>query len=187
MANCSQKINLPTENDIDCNRLEGESNICFDAYVLFRDAGKTRKQADIARKLNKSPSLVNRWARLYRWKERVSIWDQRVNAVATRQKLMDRQAARIKASRIANKMQDLGEGQIDKHIELAEKADGPTMEADKGSKIAAEGIKIRRLLDGDPTEINENRNTDIDWSRLEAEEIKIFKALVVKLKGESDD
>lgn len=175
------------DNPIIYSRLEKETDKAWEAFQVYRDFGKKRSLAKVADKLNKSKTIIARWSTLYNWVNRISQFEQTVDSVSTRQALMDRQAARIRQLRIANKMQGLGESQIDKHAELAEKADAPILEADKASKIAAEGIKIERLIHGDPTEINENRNTDIDWSRLEAEEIKVFKALVIKLKGDQNE
>lgn len=175
------------ENLIIYDRLERETEKAWAAFQYYRNLGSTRSHAKVADGLGKSKQMVYRWSRQHNWAQRVSQWDQRVEAVSTRQHLMDRQAARIRQLRIASKMQGLGEGQIDKHAELAETTDGPILEADKASKIAAEGIKIERLIHGEPTDINENRNTDIDWSRLDAEEIQVFKALVIKLKGNQDE
>jgi hypothetical protein len=97
---------------------------------------------------------------------------------------MDRQAARIRHLRSLRKQQDFAEDQIDKHIQRAEDlGDIHHVDADKAAKIENDAMKMERLIHGEPSEINENRNTDIDWSRLDAAEIKVFKALVIKLKG----
>lgn len=177
----------PEEKVISYDRLEDETPKAWEAFQVFIELGDGRSKNQVGNRLGKSWTLIDRWAKKYHWEERIALWNRKVNGTVIRQRLLDKQAAKLRQLRIASKMQGLGEGQIDKHAELAKTTEGPILEADKASKIAAEGIKIERLIHGEPTDINENRNTDIDWSRLDAEEIQVFKALIIKLKGSQDD
>lgn len=179
---------MENELPIIYNRLEKETDKAWEAFQIYRDFGKKRSLSKVADKLNKSKTIIARWSTRNNWVNRISQYERTVDSVSSRQALMDRQAAKIRHLRALRKQQDLAEDQIEKYIDrAADNPDKPIIDADKAAKIENDAIKMERLIHGDPTDINENRNTDIDWSRLDAAEIKVFKALVIKLKGDSDD
>jgi hypothetical protein len=53
-----------------------ESKVAFEAFTLYRDMSGRRSASDVARSLDKSVSLVSRWARLWSWILRAEAFDR---------------------------------------------------------------------------------------------------------------
>jgi hypothetical protein len=51
-----------------------ESGKAFEAFVAYRDIGKTRSLVKVARELGKSAELMGRWSGKWDWVERVGAW-----------------------------------------------------------------------------------------------------------------
>src|SRR4051794_29090074 len=62
-------------------RLEGEGNRPFEAFILYRDMGPARAIGKVARKLEKSHTIVGRWSSDYRWVERARKYDDHCERV----------------------------------------------------------------------------------------------------------
>jgi hypothetical protein len=182
MVDKAESLDIP----LTYRRMETDTAKSYEAFVLYRDLGKERSSYKVAEMLAKSDALIRRWSAEHHWVDRAKIWDKEIDGRATKQELMDKQAARIRHMRMLRKQQEFADGQIDKHSELAARAETPIIDADKAAKIGVEAMKGERLVQGDPTERTENTGA-LDWSNLEADEIIMFKALIVKLKGGKDD
>ncbi len=167
-------------------RMDTDTPKSYAAFVVYRDQGSDRSCAKVGEVLGKTTTMIENWCSQHNWVARVAMWDKEIEGRATKQELMDQQAARIRHMRMLRKQQEFAEGQIEKHAELADQTDTPTIEADKAAKIGVEAMKGERLILGDPTERTENTG-GLDWSNLDAEEIVLFKALIVKLKGGKDE
>lgn len=168
-------------------RLDNEPDEAWEAFILYRDQGLGRTVISVAKQLSKTRQLLYKWAKQYHWKERASLWQREIDGRATKQELLDRQAAQIRHIRIARRQQAFAGGQMEKHAALADELEKTAhVDADKAAKIESEAVKLERLILGDPTERTENTGA-LDWSNLDADEIIMFKALIVKLKGGKDD
>lgn len=64
------------------DRQAGESDKAFEAFVLYRDIGASRSLDTVAQKLAKSLPLIKRWSAQYGWVERVSAYDDYLDAQA---------------------------------------------------------------------------------------------------------
>lgn len=62
-------VNKPWE------RQEGEGEKAFAAFSLYRDKGSERTLASVANELQKSYTLIRRWANTWNWSERVREFD----------------------------------------------------------------------------------------------------------------
>lgn len=57
-------------------RQEGESARAFQAFTEYRDMGEKRSLRAVARKVQKSEGLIQRWSRNWGWKARVRDYDK---------------------------------------------------------------------------------------------------------------
>jgi len=57
-------------------RLPAESVQAFQAFRTYRDLGDARSLVEVARDLNKSYSLIRRWANRHNWEKRVLAWER---------------------------------------------------------------------------------------------------------------
>src|SRR5262245_17645292 len=63
------------------DRLPTESEEAGEAFVLWRDAGVDRNASAVARRLQKSRQLLQRWASRHRWNERALAYDREQDRV----------------------------------------------------------------------------------------------------------
>ena len=63
-------------------RQQGESTPSFDAFTVYREMGKERSLAKVARYLGKSGALIDRWSSRDRWVERVLAYDAHMERIA---------------------------------------------------------------------------------------------------------
>ena len=59
----------------------------FEAFIIYRDMGKTRTLAKVAKELGKSAKLIERWSRNHGWVKRVAEYDKEKDKRRTLQKL----------------------------------------------------------------------------------------------------
>lgn len=57
-------------------RLDGEGNKPYEAYVEYAQLGHDRTLAEVARRLGKSATMVERWSSKWGWKERIARYDE---------------------------------------------------------------------------------------------------------------
>ena len=73
---------MKNENNLAWERQGGESAKAFAAFIVYRDMGSKRSLREVGQKLGKSSALIERWAALWGWGERVAAFDAHVEAVA---------------------------------------------------------------------------------------------------------
>lgn len=56
-------------------RQKGESEVAFEAFSLYRDKGAERTLTAVADELQKSYTLIRRWAKRWEWTDRVREYD----------------------------------------------------------------------------------------------------------------
>ncbi|RYF44888.1 MAG: hypothetical protein EOO38_17015 [Cytophagaceae bacterium] len=63
---------------------DGESEPAFAAFKHYRDAGASRSYAKTAEKLEKSKTLIERWAFAHKWPHRIRAFNRELDAEARR-------------------------------------------------------------------------------------------------------
>ena len=53
-----------------------ETEKAYEAFLLYKNAGPGRTVIDVARKLQKSYTLIRRWAKKWNWEDRVLAFDR---------------------------------------------------------------------------------------------------------------
>lgn len=61
-------------------RRDGETEVAFEAFRVYRDMGKTRNIRSVAQVLGKSNQLISRWSSLHDWVTRSSAFDNHRDA-----------------------------------------------------------------------------------------------------------
>ena len=72
----------PSDTPDPWERQKGEGHEAFDAFCISRDMGEggaRRSYRKVRERLGKSDTMVERWARRYRWGERVKAWDDELD------------------------------------------------------------------------------------------------------------
>lgn len=69
------------------DRLPGESDAAWEAFILFRDMGLSRSLPQVAQRLRKSRQLMHRWSARHDWNRRAATWDEAQDRVRTQEAL----------------------------------------------------------------------------------------------------
>lgn len=144
-----------------------ESSPAFQAFAHYRDQGMGRTEAAVARSLNKSRQLMDRWSTRWRWDERARAWDveqakNRRRAAAKQQESMLQGHQRAASALLAQGVIRLratpyldahGQPLVDpKTNEIVYRPADPS-ELNAATNAVKEGIKHQRLALGLPTDI----------------------------------
>lgn len=67
-------------------RQQGETDKAFEAFAIYRDAGADRSIRQVAKKLNKSSTLIGKWSSKWNWVERAAAYDNDLERQAHKEK-----------------------------------------------------------------------------------------------------
>jgi hypothetical protein len=109
-----------TDADRPYRRLPGESAQAFAAFTVYAELGADRSLDAVARKLDKSRSLLGRWAARWDWVARARAWDD--HRVKVERAAADTVAADRAAER-ERRRQEAEDGLWERAKRLAAKAD----------------------------------------------------------------
>ncbi|MEI6806495.1 MAG: hypothetical protein WCK49_08335, partial [Myxococcaceae bacterium] len=56
-----------------------ETSPAFEAFVLFRDMASPRSIKQVADLLGKGRSVLDEWAKKYRWNDRCRLWENEID------------------------------------------------------------------------------------------------------------
>lgn len=129
---------------------KGESRKAFQAFAIYRDMGMARSYTAVAQELQKSGTLIRRWAGRWSWEQRVDAYDAHIDEQARKKHEAERVAmserqyrlARAMSTRVAESMQSM----IDKK-EVLTHSDIP--------RWLDTAVRIERLVMGEVTERTE--------------------------------
>ena len=136
-------------------RLPEESDKAFQAFATYRDMGANRTHEAVAEKLSKSTTIISRWASHYDWSERVSAYDDYIDAQARKKLESDaikQRAEMFKRHALTGKVLQ------QKGVQYLEKS-GIDKSSDAVSAIKT-GIAIERQSSGLPEYLMEVVNVD---------------------------
>ena len=156
-------------------RIDDESHKNWEGFVLYRDEPSVHRVfAEVSRRLGKSKALVERWAKKYRWRERVEEFDLHMEQLlqTKREEKIDKMADRHVA--IAQQMQVMAERSLDRLTK-----NSTSVKADVAIKAGKEGILLERLAKGETTE-----NVGISAQERDAAREKL--AGILAKEGEED-
>lgn len=139
------------------DRLETESVKAYEAFTIYRDLGTNRTLENVATKLSKSETLINRWSFTYAWVDRAAAWDDHIEAEA--RKRVERDAIKRKADML-KRHADVGRFMQTKGIEKL-RADGIDKSSDAITAIKT-GVTMERQSEGLPEYLLEIVNASDD-------------------------
>jgi hypothetical protein len=135
-----------------------ESYKAFNAFAVFRDLGPERTLPKVAAAVKKSISMIQQWSSRHDWLERADAYDLYVDRRLREQRETDIEEAtriertaglslqRVALERIRGKGRE-GEDDFVPPLNPTE------LTAQDVARFLAEGVRIRRLSDGQPTDM----------------------------------
>ncbi len=163
-------------------RQDFESDPAWKAFLAYRDLGPGRTVAETVRTLGKRPSYrttMESWSRKNGWVKRCSAWDRHLDDGA--RKAAEKETARLAKvktramQKVAEDMYAFAGENLELYREALAEAKRQVAEAAKDGDASAPrvplidpkdikgladtGIKLARILDGNPGEISETRTT----------------------------
>lgn len=136
-------------------RQKRETGKAWEAFLTYRTMGPARTYVDVARELGKVESQIRRWAHLWRWIDRVELWDRE-----QLQRLESDDAAALAEMKArhrdqAKSLQGIGLAKFaefvggDGKIKTSELANVSVTEA---RRLIAEGVRMERMTYGEATD-----------------------------------
>jgi hypothetical protein len=139
------------------DRQAGESDKAFEAFAIYRDMGASRSLDSVSKKLTKNIQLIKRWSSQYGWGERVSAYDDYVDAQA--RKKFEADAIRRKADMLRRHALT-GKILQQKGVDYLTDAKKGIEKSSDAITAISKGIDIERKSEGLPEWIFEVVNAD---------------------------
>lgn len=135
-------------------RLPGESEVAFEAFATYRDLAERRSHVRVAEALGKSIALIGRWARRWKWTDRVELFDREEDRLHVIQLRADRRKASRRHARQFAEIQE-AVAKVLREIcgEGFENLDASSMSVETILRVFDVASKGERLSLGEPTEI----------------------------------
>lgn len=152
------------------DRQPGETIKAWEAFQVYRDTGATRTVSGVARQLNKSRQLLDRWSKMYNWLARAGAYDNHIanRMLQAQENQIEREAEkwakrsgehRERAWKIREALMDKAEAMLNWPLAKVESEDGRTVlhpaRWDFGTvaRLVDTADKVGRLAADMPTEI----------------------------------
>lgn len=133
------------------DRLENESTKAYEAFVEYRNMGRCRSHAKVAKVLGKSTNLMNRWGSLYNWTDRAARWDDEQDRLA-------RQAQLDEIKKMRKRHADLANAMLVKAAKALQRIPEDEIKAGDVSRMVETAAKLERISRGDVGEVVEERD-----------------------------
>lgn len=159
-------------------RQSKESDPAWEAFQIYRGLGLDRTLAQVAKTLEKSPTLIGKWSGDWGWRQRVEAWDREVDRKTRQAELKAIGEMRKRHVKMAVSLQGLGATELQKWLSFVRKAENTanrSLSPDQLLKLIEAGIKLERLNRGEPNEIVEERK-GMDDEQVEARIEQLLKA-----------
>ena len=177
----TEKISLPKlPTPKPWQRQLEESSTAFEAFVVFRDMASPRSIKQVAELLDKGRSVMDDWARKYRWNDRCQFWDNEVDRRTSNSQVAAIKLMKRRQAKFAFEMQSAAQIALEALTKklLDNKSDKTLMTADQIARLSETGARLERLNHDEPSSIT--RVQDTDFSSLSAEEKWRLRALLIK-------
>jgi hypothetical protein len=126
-------------------RRKGESRPAYAAFCLYRDMRETRSYAEVARKLGKSKTLIERWGIGWLWQNRVDAYDADLES----KKLVARNEA---ITQMAERHAKIAVAVQQKLVSRLQEIEPSELSPSDLIRWFSAAVKIERLSRGEPTE-----------------------------------
>ena len=101
-------------------RLPNEGDRAYAAFMTYCSMGVQRSIRPLAQSLGKSSKILDRWSQVYKWQERVKVYDDQLHSLVAlehaRAHLTDVEKLRNETSRLADKLIKAAEAILDRII-----------------------------------------------------------------------
>lgn len=131
-------------------RQKGESGKAFEAFAVYRDMPQ-RSIREVARKLNKSRTIIGRWSSTHEWQKRIAAWDAEQDRIA-------RQAQMDEIRKMRKRHSDLANAMLVKAARALQKIPEDEIKAGDVSRMVETAAKLERISRGDVGEVVEERD-----------------------------
>lgn len=169
------------------DRQEGETDQAWQAFVIYRDLGVERSQRLVASQLGISDALAARWSSQWRWLKRVSDYENDLDRAKRAAELKAVEEMRRRQIKIGMRLQEVAVKELEKYARDVEQ-DHKQLKPRELSRFLKEGTGLERLNRGEPSEIVQQvSESEFDYSKLSAAELKALRDIRSKMRGESDD
>lgn len=133
------------------DRQPGENAKPFEAFVIYRDLGPGRSLPQVAEKLGKSATLIERWSAANDWVKRATAWDAEQDRIARQEQLDEIVKMRKRHAKIAEKA-------LDKVSQALDMVDPEHLSNADISRLMETASKLERLSRGDVGDVIEERD-----------------------------
>ncbi|MEW6572879.1 MAG: hypothetical protein AB1374_04530 [Bacillota bacterium] len=147
-------------------RQPGESAQAFQAFALYRDMGPARSIREVARRLGKSKTQIDRWSVRWDWVERAAAWDEEIDRQIRFKQLEEIKKMRERHTEAAMLL-------LEKAMKRLEATAPQDLSVQEARLFVTEGTKLERLSRGEPDTIVEERR------RLSKEHDDAFDQLLI--------
>lgn len=105
---------MPYKPEKPWERQNGESGQAYEAFAIYRDAGKSRTVSAVVKRLGKSRSLIDRWKARWDWEARADAYDNDIDRQAKEQAVKDKRKMLDRHIKIAMQVQQKALQALDK-------------------------------------------------------------------------
>lgn len=144
----------------DWERQEGESDVAFEAFKIYRDMGAKRSGSKVAGKLSKSLTIIRRWSSRWKWLLRCESWELEEDRIHRAGMLRSKQKMDREHIDIAREIRSFATGQL-----RALQAEAKKKKEDLDTvllghpdllRFLTEAAKLERVAHGEPGEVIAN-------------------------------
>jgi len=145
-------------------RLPGESPVQFNKFKTYISSTDAKGQRSIYRTANilgMHSQNVKRISSRWHWPIRASLLDQHVEALEMAEFIVEKKKSARRQATLGKRLQEVANGAINRL--LADDDRMNEISAHEIAKLADFGVKIERLANNDPTQIDSDKTVRIVW------------------------
>ena len=132
----------------------------YEAFKFFLELPvAVRTQQAVATAFESSSGTISQWSKEWIWTERLEAWTRHVGKIAATKRAETLSEIRVKEVDIAHNTLKLVTIEVAKYLRIALSTQDPTLSPSQLTKLADFGVRLGRLLQGEPETIIEERIT----------------------------
>ncbi len=134
---------LAKESEYPWERLQGETDRAFEAFLVYRDMGAARSTAKVAQELGKSKALMDRWCSRWRWVRRVRLY-------AAHEDHLRRERLRVQRLEMVERHARYGQWMQAKAAQLISSMSAEHLTIEQARRYMETGVRVERDALGAP-------------------------------------